>query len=205
MMAFASSAYATAVTPGVYFLLDHPDGAISPPPYGLRTDILSPPAGQGPTFSVETGAASVTLTWNGGTTATIAGTLYNNETGNLWTVTHDLTGVTVVGGPNGGFFATAGVLTLDVPMADQGLYGAAQFTFISELKDGMAFTALGDDYRCGSRPDCGPLVGRGWVEQPGAQNSTDDWLVQLTPVPVPAAVWLLLSGLGLLRVVRRRA
>ena len=41
----APSASAGVILPGQFLLLDHPDGSISPPPYGLRLDDLpmSPP------------------------------------------------------------------------------------------------------------------------------------------------------------------
>ncbi len=61
---------------------------------------------------------------------------------------------------------------------------------------GNVFTADDSGHRCGSHEGCGPLVARGWVVpeffDPVGSN---DWLVQLTPVPVPAALPLLISGL----------
>ncbi len=193
----ASQAHATAIVPGDYFLLDHPDSAL-PAPYGLRLDVLDPPVGNGPTFSTEVGGARVVLSWDGSGTATISGTVYNNDTGNLWTVDQTLTGVSPIGsGATAGFSATGGTLTITVASQDVALYGANQFVFGSGLMAGKAFVARGDSYRCGSHPDCGPGVARGWLTLDGASgNTTDDWIVQLSPVPLPAAVWMLLAGLG---------
>lgn len=200
----SSAAFAATLTPGSYFLLDHPDGQLNTQDYGLRLDILDPPSGVGPTFSVQQNGASAILNWDGGSTATITGTMLNNATGNLWSVEHNLTGVSAVGGPNGGFSATGGTLTATVAAADQSLYGANVYTFFSVPAGGDAFLALGDDHRCGKRPDCGPLIARGWLnlsgEPLGSGGATvEDWLVQLTPVPLPAGVWLLLGGLALTR------
>jgi len=47
--------------------------------------------------------------------------------------------------------------------------------------NGYVFLGLADGHRLGGGDE---EVGRGWLE-PG--SSTDDWLVSLTPVPIPAA------------------
>ncbi len=199
-------ASANTVIPGQYFLGDHPNGALSDD-YGLRLDILDPPSGTGPTFSVELGGARVTLTWDGSGTAIISGSILNNETGNLWTIRHVLTGVAA---SESGFVATGGTLTVNVAEADQALYGATVYTFFSVPAGGDSFVAKGDNHRCGSTPDCGPLVARGWLNIAGNgvdvnDGSIDDWLVQLTPVPLPAAFWMLLGALGVFRVSVKRS
>ena len=91
----SGSAPAGVILPGQYFLLDHPDGSISPPPYGLRMDDL------GFTFSTELNGASVVLTWNGGATATLIGSLWNNQAAEMWTVDYTLTGVLAEPGNQG--------------------------------------------------------------------------------------------------------
>lgn len=199
--ALSALASANTVAPGNYFLLDHPNGALSSD-YGLRLDILDPPSGNGPTFSTTLGGARVTLSWDGSGTATISGTIFNNETGNLWSITHVLSGVTATGS---GFTATGGTMTVNVAAADQLLYGATVYTFYSVPAGGDAFIAQGDNHRCGNTQDCGPLIARGWLNIAGAgvagnDGSIDDWLVQLRPVPLPAAIWLLLATLGVFRV-----
>ncbi|MEL6368240.1 MAG: hypothetical protein AAFR91_10900 [Pseudomonadota bacterium] len=149
----------------------------------MRLDILVLPSGVGPTFSTTLDGASVVLSWDGSGTATIAGTIFNNETGHLWSIRHVLTGVTASGT---GFVATGGEMTVNVANEDQNLYGATVYTFFSVPAGSIAFVAQGDDHRCGNTPDCGPLVARGWLNIEGNgvvanDGSIDDWLVQLQP------------------------
>lgn len=188
LLLLSQSLLAATLIPGTYQLLDHPDGAVvgSQGPYGLRLDWLSPPAGVGPTFSTETNNAYTELFWDGSTSASIIGTLWNNTTNELWTVSHILTDIITVGGSNGGFKALNGLMTLTGP--DLNVYTMAS----KQDSSGIGFYALGDNHRCGGHTDCGPLVGNGWLDE----NGTNDWLVQFTPapVPVPAAFWLFLSA-----------
>ena len=73
----AQSAQALGVIgAGTYRFLDHGDGQLGPD-YGLRVD------SDGLVFSVELGGAFTTLTWGGGATATISGTLHDNATGDI--------------------------------------------------------------------------------------------------------------------------
>ncbi|MCS5635194.1 MAG: PEP-CTERM sorting domain-containing protein [Myxococcota bacterium] len=177
----AGSIQAGTILPGQYFLLDHPDGSIAPPPYGLRLDDL------GITLSTELNGASTVLSWDGGTTATITGTLWNNQAGEMWSVDYTLTSVSAAPA-NQGFSATAGSGTL----TDASLNVIA----LTGLQDGTgsAFDFLADGYRLGSHSGYGgseAAVGRGWLTGTG----TNDWLVLATPVPEPGTA--LLFGLGL--------
>ena len=189
-----------------YLLLDHPDGGLvgSHGPYGLRVDAIAPPVGAGPTFSTQLGGASAILQWVGDE-ATIMGTLWNNATMTLWKVEQTFSDVVAV---MGGFQAGSGMLTL----TDE---NDNIFTF-DATPSGNVFTADDSGHRCGSHMDCGPLVARGWLVPKYGDfekdyygkiiPGTNDWLVQLTPVPVPAALPLLLSGLfGFSFFSRRRA
>ena len=175
---FAGHSMAATLTAGIYQLLDHPDGNLtgSQGPYGLRLDVIDPPNGAGPVFSTELNGASVFLTWDGGANASISGSVYNNATMELWQVSHVFTGVTAVAGPNGGFTADGGTLTVTDFDNNVTVYQS----HIDTQGTGVAFLALGDDHRCQNHePDCGPFVARGWLNATG----TNDWLVQLTPVP----------------------
>ena len=177
----AGSIQAGTILPGQYFLLDHPDGSSSPPPYGLRLDFL------GITLSTELNGASTVLSWAGGTTATITGTLWNNQAAELWSVDYTLTGVSAAPA-NLGFSALAGSGTLtDASLNVIALTGMQNAT-------GSAFDFLADGYRLESDPGYGgsqAAVGRGWLTGTG----TNDWLVLATPVPEPGTA--LLFGLGL--------
>lgn len=190
----ALSAQASVVT---YILNDHLDGALYDGssttgafgPYGLRYDAINPPNGAGPTFSVGDGLGGngglLLLTWddaNLAAGATISGSVYHNVTGDVWSVTYDLTGLVSDG--NGGWAATSGTGFLDTIALTSAVNG-----------DGHAFIFAND----GHRLDGGTgWVGRGWFEGEG----TNDFLVTGTLVPVPAALWLFgsaLAGLGWLR------
>ena len=179
-----SASHASVVQNQQYLLLDHPDGALtSSGPYGLRLDSLLPD-GAGPTFSVELNGANAILEWVG-STATIVGTVWNNSTNELWSVMQTFTGVTAVAG---GFQAAGGLLTVTDPSMNEILFDATP--------DGNVFTADDSGHRCAGHAGCGPLVARGWVvPQLFDPVGSNDWLVQLTPVPVPAALPLLVSGL----------
>ncbi len=186
----AGSASAGVILPGQYFLLDHPDGNISPPPYGLRLDDL------GLTLSTELNGASTVLTWSGGATATIVGTLWNNQAAEMWTVNYTLTGV-VAAGANLGFTATGGNGSLTDPALN-----TVTLTGKQDLS-GSAFDFLADGHRLGGHPaygDADTPVGRGWVEGAG----TNDWLVRATPIPEPGSALLLGAGLAALSRSSRR-
>jgi hypothetical protein len=186
-----TTANAAVVTAGTYRFLDHPDGNISHMgSYGLRLDDLLNPIGVGPTFSVNQNGANVLLNWDGGDSATIVGQIWNNTTNDLWMVSHTLNNITVT---STGFLADTGVMTLSDPVNN------IIYSYQSKSNGTAGFLALGDNHRCSGHVDCGPLVARGWLMPHGDDGQYNDWLVQLNPVPLPAAFWLFASALiGLL-------
>ncbi len=182
------SSTAATIVPGTYQLLDHGSGNLGPA-YGLRVDDI------GVVFSVEIGAANIILTWDGGTTATITGTLNENALGGnggvgpTWTVSYMLTGVSVVAE---GFVATGGTGTLTNPFAVvTNLTGEADGS-------GNVFEFLADGHRISGDNDT--PVGRGWLLPPG---STDDWIVRGVLIPEPGTALLTCLGLAGLAMLRR--
>lgn len=194
---------AISIVPGTYVLLDHQDGALTGTygPYGLRRDDIDPPVGKGPVFSVDGtglfGTAFVTLKWGGGTTAEIAGTLLKNDTGDLWTVDYDLSGITLT---SLGWFATSASGSI----TDTTGGGGTEILTGKADGSGSVFTFQDDGHRLGpGGSDLGPgggIVGRGWELGEG----TNDWLVTSTVVPEPSTMLLIGSGLAGLGFMRRR-
>jgi len=188
--------------PVSFVLGDHPDAALyqsdATSPYGLRFDAALP-SGAGPTFSVGTNLGGLggltTITWdplNLAAGATISGTLERNDDGTFWTATYTLAGLSAA--ENGGFKATAGTGSVD----EIGGLLRSIALIGKQNRAGIAFEFDNDGHRLATSDG---WVGRGWMEP---SNLIDDWLVTANPVPVPAAVWLFGSALGLLGWLRRR-
>lgn len=202
-----ASVSAGVIVPGTYALHDHEDAALhkqfpTEVFYGLRLDQLDVTglsaldAALTRTFSVEQDGASVLLTWDGGTTATISGVLSHNIDNVLWDVTYTLSGVTLVG--TSGFEATMGS-GLMVSQANP-----ADFFNLTGKTDGSgkASRFLADGHRLTG--DNMTPVFRGWLMPPG---SVDDWLTKAVLIPEPGSIALFtagLAGLGGLRLRRRR-
>ena len=184
------TARAGTILPGSYFLFDHGAASLGPA-YGLRVDAT------GDVFSTELGLANAILTWDGGSTASIAGTLNENTLGGnggvgpTWTVLYTLTGVTAVG--TLGFVATGASGTLTDPFS-------VVTNIIGEPDgSGNVFEFLADGHRLTGDNDT--PVGRGWLLPPG---TTDDWIVRAVLVPEPGTGLLFSIGLVGLSAYRRR-
>lgn len=201
-----SAANAAMVLPNLTYILgDHPDANLQSLPdvsYGLRIDSIANMGSGGngsdaaKTFSTTQETASVSLFWDDmndsddtNDVVTIMGQVSRNSNDSIWDVIYTLTDITAVAD---GFVAGAGTGTLSD--------GTDSFDLTGETNNqNYVFLGLGDGHRLSN--DGTSEVGRGWLEPNG---STDDWLVTLTPVPVPAALPLLLSGLLGFSVFGRR-
>lgn len=202
-----------------YQLLDHPDGGASKASpfasYGLRLDVLNPDS----YWSFENdGNATMTIDDGGGVAGagmmSISGTMRQsfgetatNPFGDIWNVSYSISGLTV--GANGTFTDTSG----------SGM-GTLQSTVTTEVialgskanPSGQYFLFQDDGHRV---PGNSELIGRGWVDNADNWPGANDFLFRVallpssdpgqeTVVPIPAAGWLLLTGLGGLVVAGKR-
>jgi hypothetical protein len=210
---------ADAIPTGIYQILDHGDGNQGRD-YGLRRDSLTDPASVN-TFSTTAQAgngttagvgdfAFATLSWDGGATALISGTLRHNQDliSELWTVSYLISGITAVAGPAGGFTATDGFGSLTspggivIPLTGKQDGGGTAFRFLNDGHRCPGSSGFGCENILGNSP-LDRLVGRGWMLP---SNTTDDWLITARLIPEPGTLGLLgagLVGLGLMRRKRR--
>ena len=192
------SAVSATASVWVYDLLDHPDGhlvASQGHAYGLRLDAYDR------VFSFENGGAAQLAYDDVANTVTIAGSMIEslggNTFGSLATVSYTINNVTNAG---------AGEFVVGNP----GGSGSIDGINLGAAADGAGntFYFLDNGYRLAGQNS--GFVGRGWVQKdPGANdflfqatlNRTDSQ--NLPPIPLPAAGWMLIAGLGGLGAMRR--
>ena len=193
----------------VYDLSDHPSGNQAGNfDYGLRLDKENPDL-----FITFDNGSAATLEYDDvALTATISGTVFQSTgvgtTGDAYTLRYTMTDLTDLGG---GFFeqrtanASTGTLTLNSDPSQVISLG-------SEALNGVFFRFADDGHRLPGNPSTG-IVGRGWVGQDAGQEKPNDFLFTATldpngntppPVPLPAAGWMLLAGIGGMAAMRRR-
>jgi hypothetical protein len=137
---------------------------------------------------MELGGAEVILDWNGGPTAQILGKAYDNDTGELWDVDVELTGVI---SQNDGIVAIGSSGTVTDPLNNVIVLTGKQ------NEDGHAFLLLPDGHRLPGDDDS--PVGRGWFLP---DETVDDFLVRTERVPEPTT-FALLAGASLLLFRRK--
>ena len=192
-----------------YQLSDHPDGNQRGNfDYGRRLDRESPPM-----FWTFDNGSDVKLEYDvSEATAIMSGSIFRSTgvgtTGAEYVLRYTLTNVTDLGD---GFFVqetanSSGTLTLVGPTTQQDTQAVIS---LGTASNGTYYFEFDDDGHRLTDPD--GLAGRGWVQSdPGA----NDFLFTGTlipppgndpdPVPLPAAGWMLIAGLGGLVAMRRR-
>lgn len=219
ILTVSSLAPADAILPGLYTLHNHPDGAISPPPYGLRLDNLYNVDLSNPdrfTFDFDHPSSSMYLVYNDVTQKiTIDGVSHGGrDVGNayandsylgLYTIhfEYDMN-VGVVPGDddlwsNAPSHSNFG--SIMTPLGDT--------IILSDVASGGMTFRFGDENNDNGHRGFDGLSGWGWLAMNGARTSegSDDWLFTATHlrVPEPATMIFLASGLvGCLSSRRRK-
>jgi len=211
-----------------YNLGSHPDGAVSPPPYGLRLDgLYTLNSSDEWTFDFDNALSNMKLTLDTtAETVRIYGVAYGGlDTGATYDA--DLQGLWQID------FTYSANLSIDdsslpllevesspeAPLSNNGiiraLFTATDGSISVNSGDTIALEQEMEFYfnntdnhrlNCGV-DDCGPdtFVGWGWLNHSdSAHIEASDWLFTATVVPIPAAAWLFMSGLGLLGAAARR-
>lgn len=202
-----------------YGLGDHPDGNMSATyDYGLRLDredpdrffsfgapvdtIASPTASDFSAFLLYDDVAG-TVSMRGTMVESIAG----GGTGGTYRLEYDIAGVTNTGPLGSGLFSDfsgTGIGSLS--------NATESFALNADSRPGGEFFVFG----LGSRNFNG-ITGEGWVGQDQGEAKPNDFLFTaillgdtpppgnpLNPVPLPAAGWMLIAGLGGMFAMRRR-
>ncbi len=222
----ASTAHATVIQ---FVLGSHPDGQVSPPDYGLRLDgLYTLNSNDEWTFDFDHASSNMQMTLDTvAATVHIYGTSYGGlDTGagydanlqGLWEI--DFTYTANVAVDDGTPPLLDVVVDPEAPLSNNGTLKAL-FT----ANDGSIFVTNGDvisleqemefyfnnidNHRLNCGVDnCGPdgYVGWGWLNHSDSSHiEASDWLFTATVVPVPAAVWLFGSAMGLLGFFGRRS
>lgn len=211
-----------------YNLQSHPDGGIAPPFYGLRLDgLYTLDTNDEWTFDFDHASSNMKLVLDT-TLETVriygevyggldVGAGYDADLQGLWAV--DFSYSVNVSVDDSGLPDLEVEVSPEAPASNNG-YIRALFT----ADDGSIFITSGDTIAMEQEKEfffnntddhrldclihtCGPdqFVGWGWLNHSDSSHiEASDWLFTATVVPIPAAVWMFISGLGALAFVRRR-
>ncbi len=210
-----------------YDLASHPAGQVSPPPYGLRLDGLYGTGGSTEwTFDFDHPSSSMQATLDTNTNefrifGTVfggvdAGTAYDPTLSGAWSVdfTYQTNGSIVLNNGTDLEYEVVPEAPLDnngtlTPLfsASSGSVNIVSGVPVDLEQEKEFFFNNTDDHRLGGSGLSGPttFVGWGWLNHSSIDHIVaSDWLFTATVVPVPAAVWLFGSALGLLGFARNR-
>ncbi|MEL7465208.1 MAG: VPLPA-CTERM sorting domain-containing protein [Pseudomonadota bacterium] len=210
-MALGLFASASAANAALYNLHDHRAGGLASQfEYGLRLDARSNPrtAADFWSFETEDDVSLAKLNVNvGAGTGFVTGQMRNNDDDALWDLSLALTGISAIG-TDGSFGATGytgtltnGTETLDILGKQKTSIGFAWTLFLSDPS--THFPGVNTDFRA-------PNIAAGWVASidGGASmlsGGANDFLAEVSVVPLPAGLVLLLTGVGVLGIAKRRS
>lgn len=225
LLAGASMGASGAILPyGTYSLANHPDGNLTPPPYGLRLDGLFNATAQSDRFTFDFDDAQSNMKM----------TISNNGVADIITIFGESYGGRDIGSTYAsdswlGVYQIYFQYTIGVaPMAnddDWRVAGSAEMQNFGQIiapggqqanltdkSDGSQTFRVGDENNdLGHRRSDGLISGWGWLaiqQSDGSylrspEGGSDDWLFTVV-VPTPLPGFLAVAGLGGLAAIRRR-
>lgn len=221
----AGSAYAAVI---VFQLESHPGGNVSPPPYGLRLDgLFDGNTNEEWTFDFSDPQSDMKM-WVDtiANTITIAGQAYGGRDAGagydpilsgVWDISFVYSTNVMIDTSNPPWLDIES--SPEAPLDNNGsitpLFNAVAggFNIVAgvaialEQEKEFYFNNI-EDHRLDGSGLSGPetYVGWGWLNSGDSPHiDASDWLFTATVIPVPAAVWLFGSALGLLGWLRRKA
>jgi len=211
----SSAARGAVILPGLYQLHNHPDGAVNPPPYGLRLDELynATPGSDEFTCNFDDPASDMKLLYNTAAnpdTITISGhSLCGRDIGNVYATDVYKAVYDIYFQYNVGVGQVPGDDDIQVLASSGSNFGYVTHPtlgtdILSDIQMGNTFRFGDEDNDLGHRNYSG-ISGWGWLAIDGTRFSegADDWLFTATYIPEPMTLGL--CAISLLAGIRRRA